>query len=314
MADEIEPRAILDSLGVRDATVIARLSGGSRTVAYRVETPREAYALRVFRAGADETRWCEVAAMRAAEAGGVPVPHVVSVGSWQAHPAVLLSWCTGHTVFDELSVRPWQAYRLGVLVGRTLAVIHQVSAPTVLREQRDSWVDWAGPDDGPLRQRLWELSRTEDDAALLHLDYHWKNIMTDGTRITGVLDWENARAGDPRADLARTVSILLVDTRGPHSPSSAEQRMRLALARGCLGGYAGVAGVPSEHATRPRFQARRHRTGAHPRLDRRAETPRGPPGRPIARRSSPGVSSRAHRSMTSWYRHLLAASRGRSSS
>lgn len=35
-----------------------------------------------------------------------------------------------------------------------------------------------------------------------------------GPRITGVLDWENARAGDPRADLARTVSILLLEARG----------------------------------------------------------------------------------------------------
>ncbi len=242
---DIEPWAVLDSLGVRDATVIARLSGGSHTAVYRVETPREVYALRVFRVGEDETCRSEVAAMRAAEAGGVPVPHVVSVGCWQAHPAVLLSWCTGHTVFDELSVRPWQAWRLGVLAGRTLAAIHQVPAPTVLHEQRDSWVDWAGPDDGPLRQRLWELSRTEDDAVLLHLDYHPLNIMTDGTRVTGVLDWENAHAGDPRADLARTVSILLVDARGPHGPSGAEQRMRLALARGCLGAYAEVAGVPT---------------------------------------------------------------------
>jgi len=88
----------------------------------------------------------------------------------------------------------------------------------------------------------------DNDVALLHLDYHPLNIMTDGTRVTGVLDWENAHAGDPRADLARTVSILLVDARGPHGPSDAERRMRLTLARGCLHGYAEVAGVPTAMA------------------------------------------------------------------
>jgi aminoglycoside phosphotransferase (APT) family kinase protein len=35
--------------------------------------------------------------------------------------------------------------------------------------------------------------------------------MSDGTRVTGVLDWINARAGDPRADLARTITILRLD-------------------------------------------------------------------------------------------------------
>jgi len=51
---------------------------------------------------------------------------------------------------------------------------------------------------------------------LLHLDYHPLNVLTDGKRITGVIDWSNAHAGDPRADAARTVTILRVDN-GPPS-------------------------------------------------------------------------------------------------
>jgi aminoglycoside phosphotransferase (APT) family kinase protein len=43
---------------------------------------------------------------------------------------------------------------------------------------------------------------------LLHLDYHGLNVMTDGERITGVLDWANALAGDPRACFARTYMFL----------------------------------------------------------------------------------------------------------
>jgi aminoglycoside phosphotransferase (APT) family kinase protein len=60
-----------------------------------------------------------------------------------------------------------------------------------------------------LQDRFHHLSSGE--VALLHLDYHPRNVLTDGKRITGVLDWTNAHAGDPRADAARTVSILRVD-------------------------------------------------------------------------------------------------------
>ena len=46
---------------------------------------------------------------------------------------------------------------------------------------------------------------------LIHLDYHPLNVMADGGQISGVLDWANARAGDPRADFARTYAILRVE-------------------------------------------------------------------------------------------------------
>ena len=50
--------------------------------------------------------------------------------------------------------------------------------------------------------------------------------MTDGKSITGVLDWRNALAGDPRADAVRTVSILRIDTIGrPHILESAVRKV-----------------------------------------------------------------------------------------
>ena len=61
--------------------------------------------------------------------------------------------------------------------------------------------------------RLRETAPREDP--LVHLDYHPLNVMTDGERVTGVLDWTNARAGDPRADYARTLTILRLDSGRP---------------------------------------------------------------------------------------------------
>lgn len=51
---------------------------------------------------------------------------------------------------------------------------------------------------------------------LIHLDYHPINVLTDGRRITAVLDWSTAAAGDRRIDLARTSALLEA---GPIPPS-----------------------------------------------------------------------------------------------
>ena len=75
---------------------------------------------------------------------------------------------------------------------------------------------------------------------LLHLDYHPLNVMTDGRRMTAVLDWANARVGDPRADVARSHSILAIEPSWPRGPYIAA--FRQILARAYLRGYEQVAG------------------------------------------------------------------------
>src|SRR5436853_495789 len=68
--------------------------------------------------------------------------------------------------------------------------------------------------------------------ALLHLDFHPLNVLVDGRRVTAVIDWANARAGDPRADLARTLTILRLS---PVPPRFA--RLVGVLVAGWRGGY-----------------------------------------------------------------------------
>jgi len=38
---------------------------------------------------------------------------------------------------------------------------------------------------------------------LVHLDLHTDNLLVDDERLTGIIDWEGACAGDPRFDLVR---------------------------------------------------------------------------------------------------------------
>jgi aminoglycoside phosphotransferase (APT) family kinase protein len=57
-----------------------------------------------------------------------------------------------------------------------------------------------------LRRRAPEFK--DAPASLLHLDYHPQNVMVEGFRVTGVIDWANAAIGDRHFDAATTAVIL----------------------------------------------------------------------------------------------------------
>ncbi|HUG14682.1 MAG TPA: aminoglycoside phosphotransferase family protein [Thermomicrobiales bacterium] len=230
-ADHLDPVAILTGLGYDNPRSVEPVGGGRDTTIWRVEHGGTAYALRVFRPEQAPVVPREVAAMRAAAAGGVPVPEVHAVDASQRHPAMLLSWREDRTVVAELASRPERAWELGVLSGELLARINAVTAP----EKARSWREGPGAVEPPLSTRLDTLARGD---ALLHLDFHPLNLLTDGQRITAVLDWTNARAGDPRADLARSISILRLDT-GELSPH--EQSLARQYERGLRRGYGPVS-------------------------------------------------------------------------
>lgn len=200
-----DPRAVLAALGFPGAASAEPVGGGSDTLIWRVDLGGERYALRVFRPEQAALSRREVIAMEAAAAGGVPVPRVHAAGAWRDRPALLLSWCPGRPLGDELRARPWHAWPLGVRFGRMQAAIHALPVPPPLLDHPVPWRAWAGPD-AALDACLQAVAPRAD--VLLHLDYHPLNVMVDGGRLTAVIDWANARSGDPRADLARTAGIL----------------------------------------------------------------------------------------------------------
>ena len=237
---EPDPRAILAALGVEDAAAVERVSGGWDTAIWRVERGDERFALRVFRPEQAAMARREAAVMRAAASAGLPVPRVHAEGAWRDRPALLLAWCAGRPLVDELRARPWRVWTLGDAFGRMQARIHAVHAPDALRGRPGAWIDWAGPAEEPLRSRLQAVASAEE--ALLHLDYHPLNVMAEGARLTGVLDWANARAGDPRADLARTLTILRLTPTPPDVPPLLTLLLRRLLERAWRRGYRQVAG------------------------------------------------------------------------
>jgi aminoglycoside phosphotransferase (APT) family kinase protein len=233
----LDPRVILADLGVREVAQAERVHGGMDTIIWRVETDRGRLALRLMRPEQVETSRLEVAAMRAARAAGVRTPQLIAFELWRGRPAMLLEWLPGSALIHALEAHPLRVWSLGVQFGRMQATIHATTAPSEVRREESSWIGWARDERiGALLHRL-SLKTT----ALLHFDYHPLNVMSDGHAITGVIDWTNARAGDPRADLARTYTILCVEPWAPR-PSPRTAALRRLLATAWRRGYEQVGG------------------------------------------------------------------------
>jgi len=206
---ELPPLEILSTLGINGMPTVTPVLGGFDVAMWKVEHEGQTSALRVFRAGAHEDCEHERGVMEAARAAGLPVPEVQKAGVWQDYPVLLINWLAGCTVEDELRTRPWRLWSLGIAFGRMQAKIHAIPAPALLRQRPNAWIAWRCEGEPTLQDHLRHLH--SDQMALLHLDYHVRNVLTDGKHITGIVDWTNALAGDPRADAARTASILRVD-------------------------------------------------------------------------------------------------------
>ncbi|MGI9147348.1 MAG: phosphotransferase family protein [Chloroflexota bacterium] len=221
---------------------VERATGGSDTTVWHLERSHRQYALRVFRPEQTGTLRRELVALGAASAGGVPVPRVFAAVTHTRRPALLMQWCQGRPLRDDLRERPGRVFGLARQFGRWQAAIHRLAAPVSLRT---TWIDWAGPLEPGFAAHLAALAEPSR-RQLLHLDYHPLNVLVHHGRVSAVLDWANAHAGDPRADFARTVTILRLS---PPRGGSAERVGRLLLELGWRLGYGGPgAHMPSFYA------------------------------------------------------------------
>jgi aminoglycoside phosphotransferase (APT) family kinase protein len=217
MADnQFTPQDILRFLGITDTTTITPVLGGSDTTIWRVESAGKICALRLYHPGQVKIWQREQTIMRAAQTGGLPVPHILAADIWQERPVLLISWITGKTMGEIISRQPWRTWQMGVLFGRMQATIHTVSVPDLLNQSPDEWIRWSGAGEDALQAYLSKMPHSSE--TLLHLDYHPFNVLTDGKKVTGVIDWANADIGEPRADAARTVTILRIDSIGKLPP------------------------------------------------------------------------------------------------
>ncbi|MCC6387689.1 MAG: aminoglycoside phosphotransferase family protein [Dehalococcoidia bacterium] len=241
MAEMPDPLPFLAEAGMRALASPVAITGGWDNHIWRFETVRGTHALRVFRvrAGMDGLRVSairEAICTRAARAGGIPAPEIEHEGTLGGVPFHILSWMPGSTLLDALSAAPWRARALGRSFGAMHARLHVVSVEGLPPLPASRW-DALRP--RALASVLAAASRAD---AFCHFDFHPANVLTDGRRITAVLDFTNAGAGDARGDRAMTLALLRlapVDA-GWRAPLIAG--IRGVFARAYESGYRAVAG------------------------------------------------------------------------
>ncbi|HEX6651111.1 MAG TPA: phosphotransferase [Thermoleophilaceae bacterium] len=233
----IDPSAIMRELGLGDSYSASVLAENRGKGVWRVQGEGGTFALRVLRPGERETALAERRAMEAGGGAGAPAPRVVADGTWETRPVMLLSWCEGRTLRDAGRQRPWAAFALGLACGREQARLNAHPAPADLAAT--PWITRFGDVDAELGSRLTAAERSP--AGLLHLDFHPDNVLVSGREVTGLVDWTNACAGDGRADLARTWSLLTHRARAGARARATALVWRLAAA-GWQRGYEQVAG------------------------------------------------------------------------
>ena len=241
-----DPTAILAALGIDTVDRATRIQGGWDTLLWRVEADGKTYALRVFRPEQAAVCEREALAMRALAPAGLPVPVVHARATWQTRPALLLSWISGAPLLTQAQAQPWRVWQLGVAMGRMHARIHRLPVADSLRRALPDWLARAGELPPGLRRELASAAESRQPS-LLHLDFHPLNVMAEGGRITGVLDWANVAVGDRRADLARTVTILRLAPAPPGTPAIVRLLRRMLEAAWRTGYQAGEPGQPFDN-------------------------------------------------------------------
>lgn len=235
-----DPAAILAALGLPSPVHTEPVSGGADTRIWRVRQGSATFALRLFRPEQAAAFEREISAMRAASDAGLPVPRIHAADRWQDHPAMLLDWMPGEPLQHGLRAHPQRAWALGRAFGRAQAHMHQAPLPPLLQQEPHAWMAMADLDAG-LLGRLRQAA-CPAPTALLHLDYHPLNVLVGDRQISAILDWTNARAGDPRADLARTATILRFTPALGSDPSPLHRLARTRFTAGWRRGYREVAG------------------------------------------------------------------------
>ena len=157
----------------------------------------------------------EARALRLLAGTAVPAPHLHAAdldASVCDVPALLESWLSGRPAWE-----PEDVDRYLVHTAEALVAIHDVKVPpgTSLPAYAP-YCDWRRIA-SPIHPALWErVARALDTPppahreTFIHRDYHPGNILWDGMRVTGIVDWATAAWGPPGIDLARMRQNLAI--------------------------------------------------------------------------------------------------------
>lgn len=203
----MEIETILVELGISPASRYKEVFGGMESQVYKVDENNASYALRILPVDRHDEFIQENKMMNFARSNGVPVPEVYTIISTEDYSVMLMEWASGQTLFQELKECPENAETLGYEFGKVQALINRILVPTEFQKTVTSWLTPSAEE----AKIISEVPANELHRNFVHMDFHPLNVLTDGKKITAVIDWINASIGDYRYDISRTFSILRLE-------------------------------------------------------------------------------------------------------
>lgn len=145
----------------------------------------------------------------------LPVPRVLFLDDQPAAATLLMSAIPGEPLSELLRRGVSTTLRLDLLeqFGRILSTLHRTALPVRLRVEQ-LWLDrilaearlnvqqgYAEPGAPPIDEFAATCPKPTPEV-LIHGDFTIDNVLVDGGRITGIIDWGRGDIGDRRYDLA----------------------------------------------------------------------------------------------------------------
>lgn len=154
----------------------------------------------------------EVRAARIVSAFDLPTPKLLGVLDLDGRHGLVFERVTGRSMLTTLGTHPWRCVHFARQFAELHAKIHQQAVPELpsLKEALERTIHEM--DSLPEEVKTAALARMAALPAggmLCHLDFHPDQVMLTGTGPV-VIDWMNARAGQPAADVAYTLVMLLI--------------------------------------------------------------------------------------------------------
>jgi aminoglycoside phosphotransferase (APT) family kinase protein len=197
---------------------VEALAGGTSSAVHSVlvdtgaSCPRELVLRRFVRlewlAEEPDTAMREAEALELLADVDLPTPRLVALdpdGSVAGAPSVLMTRLPGGVDWDPPAVEEFLR-----ALAEPLPVVHSVgvSVSEVLPEYRPYPLRMRRPPVWAARPDVWErafdvLDRESpsEERLFTHRDYHPGNVLWEGGRVTGIVDWVNASVGSPWADV-----------------------------------------------------------------------------------------------------------------
>jgi len=146
---------------------------------------------------------------QAVHKAGVPVPAVEGVVEVDGRVGIVFKRVDGPTMLEDMLSRPWKLGRYARIMAKLQAEMHsrEIAELPSLREALEEVVSNQEEMPDNIRNVLVDALRLPDGNSVLHGDFHPENIIMS-SRGPVIIDWSEAKRGNPLADAARTWFLI----------------------------------------------------------------------------------------------------------